>query len=413
MFFGVFCPLKIRAFVKEGKVMKKILVLNHFPTVFPPTSGGTLRYFHLYHELSQYYDITLLSQSYRHQLHSIEFSPTFREYQVERDPLHRRISNEEQNQNSYEFALIMNVKLSQYPTRYKNYFDFLYKKSDIIIHESPYLLGYDRYLGLDDRLRIYNSHNHEYVLADQIWENKKAREFLPSIYELEKKLVEYADLVFATSEQEKDSFIAMYNLDPTKVKLAPNGVNPENWIRNKTSLNAKLKAFFIGAGYPPNIEAVHYIFHHLADKCPNIEFIIAGECCTPFLKLKKSNVKLLGNISNKKKSNLFASVDIAINPLFKGAGVNLKTLEFLSAGIPLFSTQFGVRGLNLVDKKHYINAEWEDFAEKLNECCLDKEHLKEISAHGQKYINDNYSWHKISKSIQEEINDAINKQSRQ
>ncbi|WP_051317250.1 glycosyltransferase family 4 protein [Ectobacillus panaciterrae] len=389
--------------------MKKILVLNHFPTVYPPTSGGTLRYFHLYHKLSQYYDITLLSQSYRHQLHPVEFSPTFREYQAERDSLHNQIGREAQNQNNYEFALIMNVKLSQYSNSYKKYFDILYKKSDIIIHESPYLLGYDQYLGLDDKLRVYNSHNHEYVLADQIWENKKAREFLPSIYELEKRLVEYADLVFVTSRQERDSFTAMYNMDPVKIKLAPNGINPEEWIRNTTTLSAKTRAFFIGAEYPPNVESVHYIIHHLADKCPHIEFIIAGGCCTPFSRVKKSNVKLLGRINNKEKLKLFASVDIAINPMFKGAGVNLKTLEFLSAGIPLFSTQFGVRGLNLIDKKHYINAEQEDFADKLNEFCLDKEHLKEISACGRKYINDNYSWHNIAKSMQEEIDDVINK----
>lgn len=389
--------------------MKKILVLNHFPTVYPPTSGGTLRYFHLYHKLSQYYDITLLSQSYRHQLQPVEFSPTFREYQAERDPLHNQIGRYEQNQNNYEFALIMNVKLSQYPNSYKKYFDILYKKSDIIIHESPYLLGYDQYLGLDDKLRVYNSHNHEYVLADQIWENKKAREFLPSIYELEKRLVEYADLVFVTSRQERDGFTAMYNMDPVKIKLAPNGINPEEWIRNTTTLSAKPRAFFIGAEYPPNVESVHYIIHHLADKCPHIEFIIAGGCCIPFSRVKKSNVKLLGRINNKEKLKLFASVDIAINPMFKGAGVNLKTLEFLSAGIPLFSTQFGVRGLNLIDKKHYINAEQEDFADKLNEFCLDKEYLKEISACGRKYINDNYSWHNIAKSMQEEIDDVINK----
>ncbi|MEY8348446.1 glycosyltransferase family 4 protein [Bacillus cereus] len=393
--------------------MKKILVLNHFPTVYPPTSGGTLRYFHLYHKLSQYYDITLLSQTYRHQLHTIEFSPTFREYQVERDPWHNRISREEQNQNSYEFTLIMNVKLSQYPTLYKKYFDALYKRSDIIIHESPYLLGYDHYLGLNDKLRIYNTHNHEYLLADQIWENKKAREFLPSIYKLEKQLAEDADLVFVTSEQERDSFTAMYNMYPAKVKLAPNGINPEDWIRNETTYNARLRAFFIGAEYPPNIESVHYIIHYLADKCPHIEFIIAGGCCTPFLRHKKSNIKLLGKINNKEKLKLFAGVDIAINPMFKGAGVNLKTLEFLSAGIPLFSTQFGVRGLNLIDKKHYVKAEREDFADKLNELHFDKEHLKEISACGQKYINDNYSWHKIAKSIQEEIDDVINKKSHQ
>lgn len=407
--------------------MKRILVLNHFPTVYPPTSGGTLRYFHFYHRLSQYYDITLLSQTYRRELQVIEFTPTFREYQVERDVFHERMNMDIENQNSYGSALIMNVKLSQYPTVYKKYFDVLYKSSDIIIHESPYLLGYDQYFGLDDKLRIYSSQNHEYVLADQLWKNKKAREFLPCIYELEKKLVENADLVFATSWQERDSFSAMYKIDPIKIKLAPNGIHPEDWVRTETTSNTRQKAFFIGAEYPPNIESVHYILHYLADNCPQIEFIIAGGCCNPFQRLKKPtkqgrriknkekqkpfkpNVQLVGRVNEEEKLKLFASVDIAINPMFKGAGVNLKTLEFLSSGIPLFSTNFGVRGLNLIDGKHYIHAERENFAEKLNTFYLDKEYLKEISTRGQTYIHDNYSWHKITKSVQAEIDDAINK----
>ncbi|MBU7005214.1 hypothetical protein [Phosphitispora fastidiosa] len=45
--------------------MRRILVLNLFPAARPPIIGGQIRYFHLYDKLSNYYDITLLSQSYR------------------------------------------------------------------------------------------------------------------------------------------------------------------------------------------------------------------------------------------------------------------------------------------------------------------------------------------------------------
>ena len=162
--------------------MKKMLVLNHFPIVNPPISGGTLRYFHLYRELSRYYDITLLSQTFGHKSGRFQYSPTFREYKIEKDPLYNKHGEDFQFiHNSYEFTLIMHILLSYRTTIYKKYFEELYNRTDIIIHESPYLLGYDRYLGLDRKLRIYNSHNHEYVLANKIWKNDKAREFLPTI----------------------------------------------------------------------------------------------------------------------------------------------------------------------------------------------------------------------------------------
>lgn len=383
--------------------MKKILVLNYFPTIYPPTSGGTLRYFHIYNELSHYYDVTLLSQTHVRRGGVFQYSSRYREYKIEKDPLHKQIIQDFQNDEAaYEFEIIINVELSKQPSLFKKFFDDLYRTSDIIIHESPYLLGYDRFLGLDDKLRIYNSHNHEYLLANQIWKNQKARKSLRSIYILEKKLVEYADLVFATSEIERNSFISMYKKDPKKVKVAPNGIYPDEWLQNKKKSKLMPSAFFIGADYPPNIEAVNYIIHHLADKCPDIEFIIAGGCCNSF-SINKSNVKLLGRIHHQQKLKLLTDIDIAINPMFSGAGVNLKTLEFLSAGIPLFSTHCGVRGLSLLDKEHYIHAEKEDFADKINQFCHEEIYLNEMSSRGQKYINDNFSWSLIARSIYEEI----------
>jgi glycosyltransferase involved in cell wall biosynthesis len=391
--------------------MKRILVLNLFPTANPPVSGGQIRCFHIYNKLSQSYDITLLSQSYRNE--TIHFSPTFREYRVQKDPRYNQVTKKLQNELQingpiYEFNLIKNIKLSNCPTLYKKYYDALSATSDIIIHESPYMLGYDRQLGLDGKPRIYNSHNHEFLLAKQLWKNAAVKKYLPIVYELENKLVNCADLVFATSEKERDSFIATYNLDPEKVKLAPNGINPEEWIKRHNKSNEKVKAFFIGADYPPNVEAVNYIVNELAVKCPDIDFIIAGACCSSFQKLNKSNVKLLGKVNHKTKLKLFAKMHIAINPVLSGAGVNLKTLEFLSAGIPLFSTQFGARGLNLIDKKHYFKVDPGDFPDKINKLCHDKRQLKKISLCGQKYINDNYSWSKIAKNIKEEI-DNVNR----
>jgi len=382
--------------------MKKILVLNHFPTVYPPRSGGTLRYYHIYNQLSAYYDITLLSQSLAGD--RVQFSPTFREYKVQKDPLYKQIRTKIDNKGiKYELPLIINMELSRQATIYKQYYDDLYKESDIIIHESPYLLGYDRFMGTDRKPRIYNSHNHEYLLADQIWKHEGARRYLQTVYKKERKLVQKADLVFATSEMERNSFISLYNPDPQKIKLAPNGVNPQEWYQRKPGSSAEFKALFIGANYPPNIEAVRYIIDHLVDQCPDIQFLIAGTCCNAFGISTKSNVQLLGTIRHKQKLELFAHVDLAINPMFSGAGVNIKTIEFLSAGIPLLSTPFGARGLNLIDSKHYFKAEKEDFADKLKTVCRDEQQLQKIAAQGQIYMNDNYSWFECAKNLKNEI----------
>jgi len=81
----------------------------------------------------------------------------------------------------------------------------------------------------------------------------------------------------------------------------------------------------------------------------------------------------------------------------------LKTLEFLSAGIPLFSTEFGIRGLELNDQQHYIKAEKKDFPDKINQFIQNKKMLIEIAQNGRSYVNHNYSWSAIAKNIKHEI----------
>jgi glycosyltransferase involved in cell wall biosynthesis len=385
--------------------MKKMLVLNHFPVVYPPTSGGTLRYYHIYQELSSFYDVTLLSQTFNHKGGLFRYSPTFREYKVEKDSFyHEVVQKLQHNELSYEFGLIIQTELSNYPTLLKKQFDCLYESADLIVHESPYLLRYDEHFGKDRKPRIYNSHNHEYKLAAQIWKNDQARNYLPLLFKMEQNLVKGADLVFSTSEDERMSLISMYEPAPSQVKLAPNGIHPIEWPARVNQTRKKPSAIFIGADYPPNIESVDYIIHYLAHRCPEIEFVVAGGCCAPFAKSTKSNVKLLGKVRHKHKLRLLTEANLAINPMFTGAGVNLKTLEFLSAGLPLFSTDFGVRGLNLIPLKHYIHAENSNFADTLNLYSPDKNVLLEVSLNGQRYINKNYSWNSIAKQMQVELN---------
>lgn len=261
-------------------------------------------------------------------------------------------------------------------------------------------------LGMDDKLRIYNSHNHEYALARQIWTDSVARIHLEAVYRLENELIRHARLVFATSREEREAFIAMYGADPAKVKLAPNGIERIGAPRGYKATRGAPIALFIEAYYPPNLEAARFIIRKLADQCPNIQFVIAGGCCGPmserYGKQPKRNVRLLGRISHDEKLQWLARADIAINPMFRGAGVNIKTLEFLAAGLPLFST-FGIRGLHLEDRLHYIRAEKDQFADKLNHYAHRQRRLSEIAKKGQQRMREQYTWERIAASMRKEI----------
>ncbi|USL44414.1 glycosyltransferase family 4 protein [Priestia megaterium] len=395
--------------------MIKVLVMNHFPTIYPPNTGGVLRYFHLYNQLSKFYDITLLSQKYTPEIEIINYSNTFREFRIPTDEIQHKIDekllNEGIEPRFSTHAALSCALMTNPPPLFLKYYNQFYKRSDILIHESPFLLKYDIFFGLDNKPRIYNSHNLESEFAKHVWIGRNSQEYIKHVTHLEETLVQEATLVFATSKEEKANFINTFNADPMKIKLAPNGILPEEWKPrvNKSAYDSKAKVFFIGSMHQPNIDIVNFIVSELADKCPDVDFIIAGQCSIECSNVFNQNVTLLGEIDKKQKLELFSEVDIAINPAFFGTGTKIKTLEFLSAGIPLISTEVGVKGMRLIKGTHYFHATRENFAQILNEVSRDTALLKMVAANGKKYVNHLYSWKATAKKIERQLSTLHNK----
>ncbi|MDI3090075.1 glycosyltransferase family 4 protein [Priestia megaterium] len=395
--------------------MKKIMVMNFFPTIIPPNTGGVVRYFYLYHELSKFYDITLLSQKYTPEIETLHYSDTFREVKIPTDDIQHRIDekllNERIGPRFSTHAALSCALLDEPPPTFHQYYKQFYKECDIVIHESPFMLKYDINFGLDNKPRIYNSANHESEFAKHVWYGRRSGKYINHVKRLEKSLVQNAAIVFATSQEDKESFINAFKVNPDKIKLGPNGINPGAWNQrvNNQSVDSKIKTFFIGSMHQPNIEIVDFIVSQLADKCENIDFIIAGQCGNGFSNLAKPNIKILGEVDEKQKLKLFSETDIAINPAFFGTGTKIKTLEFLSAGIPLVSTEVGVKGMELVKEKHYFHATHENFAFVLNTISEDQTLLETVALNAQRYINQNFSWEAIAKKMKKQI-DALYKE---
>ena len=80
----------------------------------------------------------------------------------------------------------------------------------------------------------------------------------------------------------------------------------------------------------------------------------------------------------------------------------------MSLGMPTFSTQMGVRGLNLSKNIHYIEVDANNFADVLNDKLDCLEEMKSISEEGKEYININYSWKGIAEYVANNIEEATN-----
>ncbi len=396
--------------------MRKLLVLNFFPAFFPPQSGGEQRYYHLYNQLSRHYDITLISPThpeYRARYELVEFNRHFREHRIPKNrifsDLHAKLDREGIGPECS--ALVCALAADQFSGYHEKYRE-LAPEADIIVHEFPYMLRYDTGFGRDGKPRIYNSHNFESRLVEQIITGATRKRYHAMVAELEWELATGCDLIFATSEEERRQFAALLGGQTDKIAIAPNGFDSEKLSQENTSdmvasspapeSTTRPRAIFLGSRHLPNLEAARFIRDQLAPAHPEIDFIIMGSVCRD-LEPGPANLILAGVVSETEKQAAFQQAAMALNPMFSGAGTNVKMLDFMAAGLAIVTTPVGARGLEGEDGVHYLIRNPETFTEGLQRLRQNPEEGARLGAAARRLAGEKYSWERIASTIFREI----------
>jgi len=265
--------------------------------------------------------------------------------------------------------------------------------SDFVVSSQPFF--YPMIKKYSDKKFIHDSHNVEYLLKKQLLENKgsKIDELLDLIFLTEKNMCNdaYFNIVCTATDDDIKSLNSLYGTDVAKIFSIANGVDlegikfvsPQERAANKLKSGyTKKVALFMGSTHPPNLEACEQIFQ-MAKNLQEVDFLIVGTACKAYENRKlPSNVHLAGIITNEEKSNILSFVDVALNPILKGAGTNMKMLDYMAAGVPVITTEIGLRGLDLTQEMVEI-ADVEEFEEKIKKISTPKiykarEHIEKV-----------------------------------
>ena len=390
----------------------RILVANFFPAFRPPRSGGEQRYYYFYHHLSRHYEITLLSPTHSNQtFEEVRHSPTFRELRVPKDPAFDRLHWELDKAGIGPECSAYVVSLaSALETEYGRRFAVETLEADLIIHESPFTLAYDRSFGIDGRPRIYNAYNVEHRLAQQILRGRVGAKASDFIRFLERALATRAALIFATSEEDRKQLSADFDVPLERIALAPNGFEP---CLDETASGPDVRerdaprVVFIGSAHPPNVEAARFIIEHLAPALRDVEFRVVGAVCSKLAERLPENVRLLGILDEAAKRRELERCAAAINPMFSGSGTNLKMLDYLGSGAPAVTTQIGARGLPLVDGVTAFIADGAEFSIRLQRVLADAALRRSVGSAGRELAHSGFTWRLIADSAHAAIQTAI------
>ena len=234
--------------------------------------------------------------------------------------------------------------------------------ADVVILSHPWVFPLVRdVVDRQKQIVVYDSHNVEGYLRYTLLDDGGAgTDIVKEVVKIEYELCHFSDFTLACSHEDRELFNRLYAVPFEKMKVVPNGVftkkiNPvspreKDGIRQQLGLAQRQTAIFIGSNYQPNLEAATYITDWLAPKLPDVTFVIAGGVGAGLDRnalQSRTNVVVTGFLDDEKKIQYLAASDIAVNPMFGGSGTNIKMFDFMAAGLPVFSTEIGARGIDI------------------------------------------------------------------
>ena len=227
------------------------------------------------------------------------------------------------------------------------------RKANFVVLFHPYLFPLVKYMNDSSKL-IFEAVDIESVqkkayIKNADWDNK--------IFSAEKNCCEDSKIIFATSHEDKERLTQIYNINPEKIFIIPNGVDTRQIQYISDNERAEQKKvcrlenihtlLFVASWHPPNLEALKYIISTVLPKLRNTKLLLVGSVSDYYLtevgKLPE-NILSFGVVDELEKYEIYKLADIAINPMFTGSGTNIKMLDYFSAGIPVVTTETGGEG---------------------------------------------------------------------
>lgn len=106
-------------------------------------------------------------------------------------------------------------------------------------------------------------------------------------------------------------------------------------------------------------------------------------------------VEVLGYVDDLDR--LLDQVTVGVVPLWRGAGVKLKTVTMMGAGIPVVTTPQGVEGLKVEDGIHCLVADTPaGLASALRRLLDDRDLRATLAREGRRLVSDNYTWDSVT-----------------
>jgi len=272
------------------------------------------------------------------------------------------------------------------------------------------------------------------VLADEYIQSSKSvspslRMKLSNIFmwhlaEIEKEASREATLIVTVSRYSAQRIVQLYDVDETKIRIVPNGVDLEKFrptyeceqLKHRISGNSKHLILFVGNLIPR--KGLHYLIEaakHVIKEHEKTRFVVVGNgpLKNHLISYSKEqgvydNFVFLGDVPEAMLHQLYNCADVFASPsIQEGQGISL--LEAQATAKPVVA--FNVSAINEVVKNKetglLVNPNSYELAKAISHLLSNKSLREKMGRSGREFISKNFSWDICSQKMFHVYSEAL------
>jgi glycosyltransferase involved in cell wall biosynthesis len=179
---------------------------------------------------------------------------------------------------------------------------------------------------------------------------------------LSPRIMSKCDALWFISDYEMKEHVKKYPADCKKAFFVPPRVD-RNGMRHQKLEGCRV--LFVGTlGFANNSSAVEWYVsnvHQLLLDVVGYNFVVAGNTvdgsAEAMKKLAASHQSITLYENPKEIESLYGDAAVFVNPVFRGAGLKMKTINAIQAGLPIVTTSTGIEGTGLKHQTHVLVAD--------------------------------------------------------
>lgn len=266
-------------------------------------------------------------------------------------------------------------------------FNTVFPKAHFVASEHD--VTYLRYYREIDGSNKWNSK----IIRKNSFENMKSREL---------KCLQLCDLIKTHNVKDKDLLVGDGIKNEIISPLVAFFHNYENVRYDHQSRNI---IFYGAMSRPENYEAAIWFIDHVMPKLQDVSIrfvVIGGNPIHKLLEKGCKNVIITGYVDDI--SPYFQDALCMVAPLKLGAGIKVKVLEAMSAGIPVLTNDIGIEGIPAASEVNYMKCDSiEDYVDSIKILISNKEVAINLSNNSRQLITENFNYAKSAEIYCDEL----------